>query len=470
MSHELWRLRESLYNTPLYCDQETLNSVVSYLTARNNGEVDVKAFVSSEEDKDQLRYAYDADTQTAVMNIMGPLTYKPVTFMGMDCGGQSYTALKEDMEDAISRGVKTVVFNVDSGGGYAFGMIQTAQYLRELADENGVEILAYVEGRSASAAYGLTSIADQIIGHPDASLGSVGVIIELMNDDQALKKEGYERSFIYAGKEKQPFANDGSFRKEFLEDLQEKVDDSYEKFTGLVSEMRNLPLQAVKDTEAAMFSVDKAISLGLADMVLSPEDFYQYLASRAESNMGKSNMNVNRIFNFNKKEGQPVASLKELQALAETQEALLQDKEAALVASLEQITTLEASVGELTSKLEALQAFAEEHEAAAKAAQAEAQRVAEEAAQAKIDQRKASLKEVLAEDQVEATYAALSSLDDASFSVIVSQYAATKEARAEAFKAVGSEGVEQESLVAEHDSVDAIRQAGVAKARERYAK
>lgn len=464
MSHELWRLRESLYNTPLYCDQETLNSVVSYLSARNSGEVDIKAFAPAEDDQETTRYAYDASTQTAVMNIMGPLTYRPVTFMGMDCGGQSYTVLKEDMEDAVGRGVKTVVFNVDSGGGYAFGMIQTAQYLRQLADDNGVEIIAYVEGRSASAAYGLTSIADQIIGHPDSSLGSVGVIIELLNDDKALKKEGYERSFIYAGKEKQPFDNDGSFREGFLESLQETVDDSYEKFTGLISEMRNIPIEAVKNTEAAMFSVEKAVSLGLADMILGPEDFYQYLANRAEQNMGKAPMNVPRIFNFNKKEDKAeMAQLQELQAL-------LHDKEAALSASLEQVQTLTASLTEMQANLESLQAFAEEHKAAAEAAQAEATRIAEEQAQAKVDQRKASLAAVIPADQLEATFGALASLEDDAFSLIVSQYAATKEARAESFKALGGEGVEQDSPVVEQDSVETIRQAGVAKARERYAK
>ena len=456
MSHELWRLRESLYNTPLYSDQETLKSVVSYLTARNNGDikVDKAAEISSDTTSDETRYAYNPNTQTAVMNIMGPLTYRPISFMGMDCGGQSYVALKEDMEDAVSRGVKTVVFNVDSGGGYAFGMIQTAEYLRQLADDNGVEIISYVDGRSASAAYGLTCISDQIIAHPDAQLGSIGVIIELLNDSEALKKDGYERTFIYAGNEKQPFAPDGSWREGFLKRLKTEVDDSYEKFTSLVADMRSLPQSAVKDTQAAMFSVEEAINKGLADLIMAPETFYQWLADRAEMNMGKSPVNVNRLFKSAKTE-----DITEMAKLEEMQAALI-EKEALLSSNQEAISALTASVEQLQSQLQA----SAEALTKATAAVAEMEKAKAEAA---VASRKAQLSEVLAADQVEANFAALAGLDDASFGVVLGQFKAVKEARAASFAALGSDAAVEleEQEESQPDGAEAIRLAGVARAK-----
>lgn len=476
-SHSLIRVKGSLVNTPHLIDSSSFNSIMEYVNKRIDGSAEIiPKSMGDDEEYSSLKkedfYLYNEDTKTGILQVDGPISYKTSGWEAL-CGGTSCQMLKEQMEYFVERGAKTVGMFVDSGGGEARGLFDTATYLRQLADDNGIKIVAFSEGMAASAAYALPAIADEFVATWDARIGSIGVLISLMSDQKALEKEGYERVFVVSNEGKIPYAKDGSFRKEWLDDLQRDVNALYDTFTTHVSNYRPMNKQQVIETDARVFMAEEALSLGLIDKVMKVEEFYDYLALVAQSNLEESDMSnpLKDMFKLKTKEDKAeMSQLKELQALAETQEALLQDKEAALVASLEQITTLEASVGELTSKLEALQAFAEEHEAAAKAAQAEAQRVAEEAAQAKIDQRKASLKEVLAEDQLEATYAALSSLDDASFSVIVSQYAATKEARAEAFKAVGGEGVEQESLVAEHDSVDAIRQAGVAKARERYAK
>ena len=450
MSHELWRLRESLYNTPLYSDQETLKSVVSYLTARNKGDVDIKAD-TFDADEDHQRYAYYEDSALAFMSITGPLTYKPVTFMGMQCGGQSYTALKEDVADAISKGVKTIVFDVDSGGGYAFGMIDSAQYIRKLADDNGVEILAYVDGRSASAAYGLTCIADKIIGHPDSSFGSVGVIIELLNDSEALKKEGYERSFIYAGGEKQPFADDGSFREGFIKSLQESVDDSYEKFTSHVSAMTGVPLDVVKGTEAAMFPVEAAIKLGLAHDVMSPEAFYEYLAGKAKSNTEVNNMSVkDRIFKFNKTdEGKPTMNVEELQA--------------ELATAKEQVASMPA----LASQLETLKAAMVEKETAMQALAAKLEGIETAKAEAAVAQRKSTLSALLPADKVEESMSMYAGMDDATFSFVTSQLQATKDALAASglMAEVGGEGVLQEAEAPEAGSQEAILAAGIAKAK-----
>lgn len=452
MSHEVWRLRESLYNTPLYSDQETLNSVVGYLNARNRKEVDIKADML-DDDEESSSYIYNEDTQTAVMDIIGPLTYKPVSFMGMSCGGQSYTALKADMEDAVARGAKTVVFNVDSGGGYAFGMIQAGQYIRKLADDNGIEILAYVDGRSASAAYGLTSIADQIIGHPDASLGSVGVIIELFNDHKALEMEGYERSFIYAGAEKQPWADDGSWRPGFLQSLKESVDDSYEKFTTHVATMRSMSVEAVKNTEAAMFPIEQAIELGLADLIMDPEEFYSYLADRAQTNMETKPMSVkDRFFKFSKSDG------------AQTEMAQLQELQAQLSAAQEQLATM----ADLKGAVSTLTASLAEKEAAFASMKAKLAELEGAKAQAAVDSRRAMLAEQLPADQVDMNLNALASLDDASFSVIVGQFKATKDARAASFEEAGGEGVESEApekQQSEASLIDKIRAVGVASAK-----
>lgn len=418
MAHTLIRLREKYYNTPLLVDTETFNSVMSYLDTRNDGNAEIVAR-SGEDGGGNSRILYNEDTQTAVMHIEGPLTYRPVTFMGFDCGGTNYTDLKQDVETAIEMGAKTIAWMVDSGGGEAHQMSDSAKYIRKLLDESGVRLLAYVDGRSASAAYGLTAIADEIIASRDSELGSIGVLVQLINDSQALKKEGYERTFITAGDDKIPFAEDGSWREGFLADLQKKVDVCYKDFTEHVADSRGISVDTVKSTQARMFFATDAIELGLADKVMTPEEFYTYLADEAQSNMSGSAVFKPRIFKSMSAQDDPM-KLAELEAQLTELTTKLADAEATIAASVEANTTAAQAVVEAMATNETLATQL-------LAAQDELTLLKAEKAEAALASRKASLlAAAVPADRVEGMMTSLSSLDDATFQTVVDGFAATK--------------------------------------------
>lgn len=469
MAHSLIRIKGSLVNTPHLIEQNSFNSIMEYVDKRiaGNAEILPKMMEDDEEDYQSPKWRYNSDTRTGVMHIDGAITYKSTGWEAL-CGGTSCQMLKEQMEYFAEKGAKTVAMIVSSGGGEAHELFSSANYLRKIADENGIKIVAMIDGMSASAAYGLTVIADEVISSADSLTGSIGVLIQLINSSKALEKEGYERVFVTSSDGKIPYDKEGGFREEFLSDLQKQVDTLYENFVSHVAEYRNISKQTVIDTDAKVFMAKEALELGLIDKILSIEEFYDYLADYAQSNLEENEMGMNPLKNLiNMKSKEDKAEMAKIQEM----EAMLQAKEAELSASLEQVSMLTASLAEMQEQFESLQAFAEEHKAAAEAAKAEAERVAQEAAEQKIAQRKAALAEVLPADQVEATYEALASLEDASFNVIVAQHAAIKAARAEEFKALGNEGVErEEEATTEQGSLEAIRQAGVERARARYKK
>jgi len=407
----------------------SFETVISYLNQRNSE--DFKLDSSMEDSREaNSRYSYNKDIGVAVLNIDGPLSYKPVTIMGFDCGGASYQQIKEDFTYLVDSGAKTVAFSVSSGGGEAFQMMPTANYMRKLAHENDVRIITYVDGLSASAAYGLSVIADELIMAPSSEVGSVGVLVRLMNDSKALEKEGYERTFISAGDDKIPFDADGNFRKEFLEDIQGKVDTLYEEFTGFVAEHRNLSVEAVKSTQARTFLPKEAIELGLADRVMTLEEFYTHLADTAQKQEG--GMLKNKLFTqFNKTE----------ETLEMTQLAELQ----------EQLQGAQLSVSELTSKLEAASSLLSEKETALASALSEVAQMKQAVASAeaaavavKMDARKSKLAAVMSSEKVEGVSASLSSLDDAAFETVLSGFAAQKQAleASEMFTEIGDQGTE----------------------------
>lgn len=439
MSHTLFRLRSKVFNTPQLMQVSQFESVVEYLNARC--EDDIESGGGPTESNN--RYSYNPDMQVAVMDIEGPLTYKPITFMGMDCGGASYQTLKEDFTYLVEQGVKTVAFNADSPGGEAFQLFPTASYIRKLADANGVKIITYVDGLAASAMYGLASISDEIIMAPSAEVGSIGVVVRLMNDSKALEMNGYQRTFIKAGASKVPFGEDGEFRKEFLEDIQDKVDVLYEEFTGFVAEHRNMSVDKVRSTEAKTFLPEKALQLGLADKVMSVEDFYMYLADTAQANKGSNNSVLkNKLFSLSKEDNNEMTQLADMQAQLE--------------ALTTELSTAQLAVAELASTKEAiatLQAAFTEKETALTAALEQVKQMEAVKEQMKAQARTDKLSAVMAADKVEAVQASLATLSDEAFETVLAGFAQQKQAleASELMQELGGEGGEPEAKTQDED-------------------
>lgn len=449
MAHSLVRIKGSLVNTPHLIEQNSFNSIMEYVNQRIEGNVDIVAPEAKADSGYEHRYV--PESKTGVMHVTGPMTYRTTGWEAL-CGGTSYEMLKEQMEYFVSVGAKTVSMMVDSGGGEAHAMMDSANYIRQLADENGIKIIAYVDGMSASAAYGISCIADEIVMSSDSMVGSIGVLIQLINDSKALEKAGYERTFVTAGKDKVPFAKDGSFTEAFMERLQHQVDALYEGFTSHVAKHRKLDVSAVKNTEANVFMADEALKLGLADKVMTIEEFYNYVADVAQNNIEGTEMGIKDAFKFGSKEDKAEMSrVAELETQLSTLEAQIGGQAVQLK---EAADALAAATAENTSLKEKLETFM-----AAEADRAKAE------ADAKLASRKAALAEVVPETDLEATLANMSALDEGAFTFMVDQMRAVKEARAQEFKAVGQDGAEQEQANA--DPYATLREAGVAAAKRR---
>lgn len=404
MAHSLIRIKQKLCNTPHLINEQSFDSIIGYLSERN----DLGDIPKMEDDGPdgflEGEYLYNEDTATAILYIDGPLTNKSTGFEAL-CGGTSYESLKEDFAEAVELGAKTIVFMTDSGGGEASGMMDAGRYMRKLADDNGVRIFSYVDGgMAASAAYGLIAISDEIIGQVDSEFGSVGVLVRLMNDSKKLEQEGYERTFVTAGKSKVPFAADGSFRKEFLEDIQYKVDKLYENFTSYVAEHRGMTVEAVKATEAKTFLAQDAVDIGLADAVMTIEEFYGYIAEQSQQR--EIPAMKTKLFKFTKQEdASEMMKLEEMQAAMSELQATLGAKEEMLAGFADQVAQLSTQLQEKESLMAAAVAKAEEAQAASEATKKEM----------KLKDRTAQLAVAMPATKAEALAASLEALDEQAF-------------------------------------------------------
>lgn len=467
MAHKITRLKAKLLNTPHLIDEQSFNAILSYINDRNATGILAERDDDDEDKYERSRFLYNDESRTAILYIEGPLTAKS-TGMEMFCGGTSYEGLKEDFADAVELGAKTVVWMVDSPGGEAATMLDTANYLRKMADDNDVKIISYVDGgMAASAAYGLICVSDDIVAQADASVGSIGVLVRLMNDSKHLEQEGYERTFVTAGSEKVPFSEDGSFRKEFLEDIQYKVDKLYESFTSHVATHRGMSVEAVKATEARTYLADDAMRIGLVDKVMSLDDFYEYLAEYASAQrqlIGEKQT----MFKF-KKEAQAAAEAIQEKAVILADQIALQN---AFVAQSEQLESVVTELSSVKEQLEAMRAAIQDKESLlAKAQDTIAQMEQQHAVSAKemkLKERTNALAECMDADAAKVNALALEALDDDAFAVVLSGYQAQRKALegSDLFKRVSEVG-EENQPTAHQAVVDTATEATLALMRAR---
>lgn len=448
MPHSLLRLKNKIDNKPHLMELHEFEQVLSYLDASINGrEVKTPDPKMEESSTHNSRYSIYEDDKAALFTIEGPMTKKPVTMFGMDCGGFSYEQFKEDFRTVADSGVKTVGFMLDSGGGEADSLFDTANYVRALADENGIKIISYVDSLAASACYGIAAISDEIIMSGSSSVGSIGVVLRLINDSEALKKEGYERIYVTAGADKVPFDAEGKFKDSFLTDIKEKIDVMYGEFTEHVAKYRNISVEQVKATEARTYLSTQALELGLADSSMTLEQFYSYFANQAENRV-EGNMLPKKLFNFN---------------MTKNEETLEMNQITELQAQLAQY---EGQVAELTSVKETLvtlQSAFSEKETALAAAMQEITQMKEVAVATKLTSRKTALAAVMSADKVDAVSTSLASLDDSAFETVLSGFAAQKQAleASDMFAEIGDQGAQvedQPSSKAKTSTEDLIKQ------------
>ena len=113
--------------------------------------------------------------RVAVINIQGPI-YPEDSFVSWLYGGPSAGRIAEEIAAAVeSNAVQSIVLNIDSPGGSATGINELSEIIYNLRGRKNM--IAYVGGTAASAAYWIASAADKIVIDATAAAGSIGVVI-----------------------------------------------------------------------------------------------------------------------------------------------------------------------------------------------------------------------------------------------------------------------------------------------------
>jgi len=227
-------------------------------------------------------------SKLAVIPIRGVLTKD-----GPEWLGSNYDSIADAAEKAAADpSVKHIVLSVDSPGGEVVGLPETAAVLAQLAKVKPVS--AMVEGLSASAAYWLTSQANEIAVTPSGELGSVGVKMMHMDISKMLEDQGVKVTELYSGDFKTEWSPFAPVKAEAVAYMQSRLTTVHKNFIGAVASGRGN--RATKGIQAAlfgggrMFSAIDAMGHGLADTVQSPREFYRAVAAADEESKPSTNL------------------------------------------------------------------------------------------------------------------------------------------------------------------------------------
>ena len=213
----------------------------------------------------------------------------PALLRGPDGGGALFgprVALVEvdgiivDVDDIVRElkgyrenpAVRAVVVRINSPGGVVGPTQEVHDALMRLR-QAGKPVVASLGSVAASGGYYIAVAADQIYANPGTLTGSIGVIMQMANVDQLMKKVGVDYVVVKAGQ----FKDIGNFSRPMSPDerrvLQTLLDDVHAQFIDAVAAGRHLDrAQVVQFADGRVFSGTQAKGLKMVDALGGLED------------------------------------------------------------------------------------------------------------------------------------------------------------------------------------------------------
>jgi protease IV len=182
--------------------------------------------------------------------------------------------------------IKAIILRIDSPGGGVASSQEIYEEVRRVRS-SGKLVVASLGSVAASGGYYVACVTDRIFANAGTVTGSIGVIVQLANAEELLRKVGLESTVITSG----PFKDSGNptrtLRPEERQVFQTLVDDVYQQFIEAVAQGRNLPLDEVRQAaDGRIYTGRQARDLRLIDELGSLHDAITYAAS-AVGTIGK---------------------------------------------------------------------------------------------------------------------------------------------------------------------------------------
>jgi protease-4 len=175
--------------------------------------------------------------------------------------------------------VKAVVVRIDSPGG---AVAPTQEIFEEIVrSKKQKPFIASLGGMATSGGYYIAAACDRIVANPGTLTGSIGVIMQLTNVEELMKKIGVRGVSVKSGPNKDIGSPFQPLSPEGREILQALVDNVHSQFVVAVAKGRSMEENQVRKlADGRIYSGAQAQKLGLVDQFGTLQDAIEIAAKR----------------------------------------------------------------------------------------------------------------------------------------------------------------------------------------------
>jgi ClpP class serine protease len=297
---------ERLLNTPLLAHPDKALTVAGVVLRRQGVEVNVAAEAlainqpkptAGPAQEERLREDHARDHAVgweryekpyilhrgvAVIEVTGSLAHREFRIGKSPSGGiTGYDGIGAQFDGALADPeVAAIYLDCHSPGGEVHGCFQLAD--RIFAARGVKPIVAVADEMAYSGAYALAAACDELwLASETAGCGSIGSALVHFSLERMIKADGVKPTLFQSGARKLEGNPLEDLAPEAIERFQAEVDNIGRAFERRVAAWRKLSANAVRGLEAACFTGQEAVDLGLADGIAPPQQIFNALAAEA---------------------------------------------------------------------------------------------------------------------------------------------------------------------------------------------
>jgi protease-4 len=190
------------------------------------------------------------------------------------------------LDDALDDGLAALVVRVDSPGGTVTGSEAIRRAIMR-QKSRGIPVVVSMGNVAASGGYWVSTAGDRIFAEPETITGSIGIFGVVPTFEATLAQYGVTSD----GVRTTPLSGQpdllGGLTPETETLLQSSVDFGYQRFLGLVSKARKMPIDRVDQiAQGRVWDGGSARQLGLVDQFGDLQDALDYAAAQAKLKKG----------------------------------------------------------------------------------------------------------------------------------------------------------------------------------------
>lgn len=170
------------------------------------------------------------------------------------------------------KSIKAIILRVNTPGGGVAASQEMYEIIRRTRDK-GKPVIVSISSLGASGGYYAACGGSIIVSDPGSLVGSIGVIINLMNFKDLAEKIGVSETIIKSGELKDagnPLREVNEKDREYFQSI---VDDSFDQFLDVVSKERKIDKEKLREyATGRVYTGRQAKDIGLVDSLGTFED------------------------------------------------------------------------------------------------------------------------------------------------------------------------------------------------------